>query len=54
MAPPITPAVAQLIGEQARAIGTARHGDRGALVDRICASTGQSRATVYRQLNRKR
>ena len=51
MAPPITPAVAQLIGEQARAIGTARHGERGALVDRICASTSQSRATVYRQLN---
>lgn len=51
MAPPITPAVAQLIGEHARAIGTARHGDRGVLVDRICASTGQSRATVYRQLN---
>lgn len=47
----IPPAIAQLIGEQARAIGTARHGDRGALVDRICASTGQSRATVYRQLN---
>ena len=47
----IPPAVAQLIGEQARAIGTASHGDRGALVDRICASTGQSRATVYRQLN---
>ena len=47
----IPPAIAQLIGEQARAIGTASHGDRGALVDRICASTGQSRATVYRQLN---
>ena len=48
----IPPAIAQLIGEQSRPIGTARHGDRGALVDRICASTGQSRATVYRQLEK--
>ena len=42
----IPPAIAQLIGEQARAIGTARHGDRGALVDRLCARTGLSRASV--------
>ena len=50
MAPRIAPAIAQLIGAQASVIGEARHGDRGALVDSICAATGQSRATVYRQL----
>ena len=46
----IAPAVAQIIAEQARAFAAAPHGARGALLDALCESTGQSRATVYRQL----
>ena len=32
-------------------VAQAMHGSKGALIQELCASTGKSRATVYRQLN---
>lgn len=49
--PPTAP-IAEQIVTAARAMQSAGHGDRGEIVAALCAATGQSRATVYRQLGR--
>lgn len=44
--------VAELIATTARDLRSVGHGEKGRLLSDICAATGQSRATVYRQLRR--
>lgn len=48
--PPSSAPTNERILTAAQAAATARHGEKGSLVSAACAATGQSRATVYRQL----
>lgn len=48
--PPITAPIAEQLVTTATALQAAGHGLKGGLVDAMCQATGQSRATVYRQL----
>lgn len=46
--PPVSPAINEALVNASAA--QAAHGNKGALIEQLCAATGKSRATMYRQL----
>jgi transposase InsO family protein len=50
MPKPVSAPAAEVIVSTGQAVAAARHGERGALVQAAAATTGRSRATVYRHM----